>query len=61
MVGEMKTLQQQETEAILSMADAHENQRETIFRMGQRIEELEEQLRKANIEILSLIDEAKHK
>ena len=57
----MKTIQQLETEAILSLGESHEVQRETIFRMGQRIQELEEQLKRANIEILSLIDEAKHK
>lgn len=57
----MKTLQQQETEAILAMGEAHEQQRETIYRMGQRIEELESQLEKAKIEILNLKDLLLHK
>jgi len=43
----METIQQQETKAILAMAE--------------RIKELEMLLAKANKEILNLIDEAKHK
>ena len=37
----MKTLEQQETEVILKMFEQHDLQRETIFKMGKKIYELE--------------------
>jgi peptidoglycan hydrolase CwlO-like protein len=57
----MKTLQQRETEAILALGESHELQRETIFRMGNRIEELESLLDKANQNIRELNELLKHK
>ena len=44
----MKTLQQQETEAILSLGESHELQREIIYKQQREIEVLQSQLRQAN-------------
>lgn len=35
----MKTLQQQETDAILSLAEAHEKQRIVIFQLSQKLDQ----------------------
>lgn len=50
----MKTLQQQETESILLMGQAHSDQREAIYRLGDQIIELQNQLALANDRIRQL-------
>ena len=40
----MKTVQEQETEAILNLGNMHEEQREVIFRMRMQMDELESKL-----------------
>jgi hypothetical protein len=44
----MKTIQQQETEAILALGEAHDTQREVIYRLGQQVAVLERELAMAN-------------
>jgi hypothetical protein len=44
----MKTLQEQETQAILKLGELHNHQREVIFTMSKKIEELESAVSMAN-------------
>lgn len=44
----MKTVQQLETEAILALGEAHDTQREVIYRLGQQVAVLERELAMAN-------------
>jgi len=50
----MKTLQQQETEAILSLGEAHDLQREIIYRLQNEIDSLTTLLESANERIRQL-------
>jgi CII-binding regulator of phage lambda lysogenization HflD len=50
----MKTVQQLETESILALGEAHNNQRDVIYRMGEKITELEKQLAMANDRVRQL-------
>jgi hypothetical protein len=49
-----KTVEQQETEAILAMGEMHDNQRETIFRLGEQVQNLEKALAQANERVRQL-------
>jgi len=48
------TLQQQETKVVLELFEAHNNQRDVIYRMGEKITELEKQLAMANDRVRQL-------
>lgn len=50
----MKTVQEQETEAILNLASLHNHQREVIYKLSKQIEALEKQLLLANERIHQL-------
>ena len=50
----MKTVQQLETEAILALGESHNHQREVIYRMGEKLSELEQQLAMANDRVRQL-------
>jgi hemerythrin-like domain-containing protein len=50
----MKTLREQETEAILQMSATHDLQREVIFRLQEEIDALQRSLQQANSRVREL-------